>query len=176
MLSAILGHDNTPSLDRFVAKGQLYNLEWDESLSFQFNPENVEWVRESQWARASHRGQMQMAKPYFIATEPREMEIPFLFIADPGAPAVEFKSNNSPLVARSAFDKSGPFGFKELRSIIESWETVIETIGRPSRIRVIFGDIAFDCYTKRSRFKITEFFSQDLAVREGLITLELMEW
>lgn len=157
-----------------VTKGQLYNLDDDEFLSFQFNPETFMWERKTEWGDLSFYGDDSGGERKYLLTKPREFDLSLLYVADPGAPDIAYQTaGDNPLSQNVSAGVS--MDFKFIQDVIERWESKRPDKHRPSRIMVILGDRSFSAVIVSSQFKIVEFFS-DLSAREALLTLEFREW
>jgi hypothetical protein len=156
--------------DVHLTKGQLYNLDRDEFLTFQFNPATFAWERDTRWAEITFKGDDTGGDLQYLNTGPRTFDLPLLYIADPGAPEVIYQAAQNDMFGHTVAD------FEFLQKLIESWEAALTDKRRPSRIKVILGQKrSFECVIKNSEYQLIEFFD-DLTVREGLITLEMREW
>jgi hypothetical protein len=154
---------------RQLAKGQIYNLDLDEYIGFQFNPTAFEWARQIGWAETIWQGDDRGGDLLFTHIGPRKFEVSLLYMADPGSPdftwSVPERLSNSDVKS----------DFQALRKALERWEKKLDGRGRPSRVRVIVGPNYFDGVMTQLGFKITEFF-EDLSAREALVSLEFREW
>lgn len=161
---------NTTSLESTrIAKGQLYNLDNNQKLGFQFNPESFEWERNFNFAETSFIGDESGGDIMYLNTGPRTFELVLVYAADPGAPSIEYESN---FIVSSNFLR---MDFQAIRYTIEEWEKKIPGLGRPSRIRVIIGPNYFDGVIRSSKFRIGEFFP-DLSAQQALVALRFREW
>lgn len=151
-----------------VMKGQLYNLDTNESLNFQFNPSSLEWERATRWGETKWKGDHTGGDIDYIYTDPHTLNIPLLYISEPGAPRVDYN-------ATERIMDNGIVDFQQIKQLIDRWEKPLYRIGRPSRILVIFGPNSFECVIINSNFKITEFF-EDLTPREALLNLDFRVW
>jgi len=169
----------SPLAAMHLTKGQLYNLDTNEFISFQFNPSEFEWERMINWSEISWQGDTSGGDLAFINVGPRTYNLDLLYMADPGAPEIESKIDDPPYAYNAKND------FQRIRKTIEKWEADIEGKGRPSAINLIMGSRdadgnltsgnSFEGVIVRSGFRLTEFFN-DLSVREAIITLRFREW
>jgi len=152
-----------------LSKGQLYNIDNDQFMGFQFNPETFEWERETNWALHQWTGDSDGEDRQFIGLKKRTIELSLLFISDPRAPQLEHTTE------RRLVDRYNLVDFDEVRRTIEDWEAPIDGLKRPSRLALIYGKLNFEVVIVRSTFKISDMHG-DLTAREALIVLELEEW
>ncbi len=152
-----------------VTKGQLYNLDLNEFITFQFNPESFTWSQESSWGRINWKGNFDGGVPDFLNHQPTKFDLPLYFVADPGAPEIAYN------VEERLSNSDVKMDFEALEKMIKRWKRPVEGLNRPSRIRVIFGPRYFDVVFNVTKFAITYFF-EDLTAREGTITLGCEEW
>lgn len=160
---------SNPLNDRALGKGELYNLDLDQLVGFQFNPTSLEWTRQFAWGEVRWQGDSSGGDLQYLSTGPRHVELSLLYMADPGSPDINYVA---PLIISSPNNK---FDFVALRQTLESWEQPLPGKKRPSRIRIIFGENSFDCVITSSTFRITTFF-EDLSAREAVYTAEFREW
>jgi hypothetical protein len=154
--------------DRLV-KGQLYNLDLDRMLGFQFNPENLEYGWSINWATLTSNRDDTGGDLYYLNSTAEEFEIPLLFAADPGAPDLRYRTNRSLSTSDLKMD------FHAIVDEIREWCAPIRELGRPSRVRVIFGKTYFDAVILSVNVKQSEHFP-DLAVWEGMIGVRFRKW
>lgn len=152
-----------------LSKGQLYNLDLDEFVGFQFNPTDLEWSRSFNWAVHRWQGDNSGGDAQFLNTEPRKIELTLQFVADPSAPDIEYS------VSERIYDTDGLVDFQAIRDTIERWEGPVEGKGRPSRVGIIMGENMFEGRIETSTFRISAFFP-DLKPRRAMLTLEFAEW
>ena len=162
---------NTVSSPVSVKKGQIYNLDTNEFIGFQFNPRDVIWSRQINYADISWKGSNKGGDIEYLNSGPRKMEISLQYMADPGSPDIDYHINSNNGISTHILKMD----FQVLLETIERWEEVIEDKGRPSRLKIIMGSNGFNCVVINSEIRISETFS-DLSVREGFITLRLREW
>jgi hypothetical protein len=152
-----------------VNKGQLYNIDLNEFISFQFNPEALEWARTFKWGEHNWVGNTRGGDVQFINLEPRLIDIDLLFMAEPRAPQIEYKSDFK------IIDANGLVDFNAIKATIEKWEKPLPGIRRPSRVGILMGDNVFEGVLKSYTMRINEFF-KDLSPKEGILMLEFREW
>ena len=152
-----------------LTKGQLYNLDLNEYIGFQFNPTTFEWGQQIGWVETIWQGDDHGGDLQFTHIGPRTCEISLLYMADPGTPDLTWS------VPERLSNGTTKFDFQALRKALERWNSKVVGKGRPSRIRIIVGPNYLDGVIKVPVFKITEFF-EDLSVREAQVTLEFREW
>jgi hypothetical protein len=153
-----------------LVKGQLYNMDLNQKLWFQFNPTFFEWERGFNWVDIAFYGDETGGDADFISTGARTFELVLLYMADPGSP--EILSEGVPYNVKGGGIN---MDFQAIRANLELWESKLPNKGRPSRIKVIVGPNSFECLIRSSKFRITEFF-RDLTAREVEITLRFREW
>lgn len=168
------GEDRRLSLEIFtntsLQKGQLYNLDLNEYLGFQFNPTTFEWSRDINWSEQNWVGGTRGGDLQFISLGPRLIELELLYIVDPRAPKVSYESDFAVIDPKDEL-----VDFQAIRSTIEKWEELLDGIRRPSRVKIIVGPNGFEGVITSSTFRITEFF-EDLTAKEALFLLEFREW
>lgn len=152
-----------------LKKGQLYNIDNNEFLGFQFNPTSFEWSRSMKWAEINWIGNTDGGQLQFVGVGPRTLELSLIYISEPSAPRVSYESSDP--VVRS----DGLVDFEAIRDTIERWEEIIEGKGRPARIGIMVGPNVFEGVITATNFRITEFF-EDLTAREAMFNLEFREW
>lgn len=159
----------SPSGSVQLAKGQLYNLDLNEYIGFQFNPTSFDWNQQFAWAETVWVGDDHGGDLLFSYVGPRKTELSLLYMADPGSPDIHWS------VSERLSSGALKFDFQALRQALERWQQKITGKGRPSRIRIIVGPNYLDGVITAIGFKISEFF-EDLSAREALVTLEFREW
>jgi len=152
-----------------LRKGQLYNVDLNEYIGFQFNPTSFEWSREVKWSEQNWVGNVNGGDIQFINIGPRRIELELLYIADPRAPKVDYRSDYR------IIDTGGLVDFQAIRDTLEKWEHLIDGLKRPSRVGIVVGVNAFEGVIINTTFRITEFF-EDLTPKEALVLLEFREW
>jgi hypothetical protein len=157
--------------DIVLTKGQLYNLDNDTYFNFQFNPTDLEWEREHNWSNTNWIGDDTGGDSTYINSKPRTIDLSLMFVADPGVAPPEY---SSPLQFQIT-DEFGLVDFQAIKGIVEDWEKIITSKGRPSRIAIIVGPNIFEGKILKSGFKISEFFP-DLSPKVAILTLEFEEW
>jgi hypothetical protein len=150
-------------------RGQLYNLDNDEYIGFQFNPETFEWEQPVNWVEVTWHGDFSGGDVQFINMGARVFELPLQFLADPGAPQIDHRA--AQIISRPE-DK---FDFAALKAIIDQWNRPIPGKGRPARLKIIVGHNVFEGVITRWRFKIVDFFP-DMTAKEVLLTISFREW
>ena len=158
-----------------ILKGQLYNLDSDEFLGFQFNPQTFVWGRESMWNPSTFLGDMSGGDLSYIRIGAREFDLNLIFRADPSAPDVQIRIEEGQPILNSVSSNLS-MDFQVIRSLIEKWEGMVEGKRRASVIKMIMGPNDFDCVITESSFRLVDFFGRDLTVREAIITLSFREW
>jgi hypothetical protein len=150
-------------------RGQLYNIDNNQYLNFQFNPTSFEWARDVKWSERNWVGSTRGGDVQFINIGPRRLSLELLFVADPRAPEVNFEAD-FPVI-----DQHGLVDFKSITDTIENWIELIEGVKRPSRIGIIVGPNVFEGVLLNITPRITDFF-EDLSAKEALLLLEFREW
>ena len=161
-----IGKDRLPHGDMPLTKGQLYNLDNDEWIDFQFNPEFFEWDQAINWKDFTHKGDPSGGDLQFLNIGPRTFDLALIYAADPGAPEIK---------RDIGLDGGDEMTFERIEEVMENWRQLLPEKKRPSRIKVIIGSRTFDCIVENIRMRITEWFD-DLTAREALLTLEFREW
>ena len=151
------------------AKSQLYNVDLNEYIVFQFNPVTFEWERDINWGEHSWLGDTSGGDLQFLNIGPRLIDLDLMYMADPQAPTVHYKSNFNIIGSDDLVD------FQAIKNTIEKWEKLLDGSRRPSRIGIMVGPNRFEGVIKKYRFKITEFF-ENLSTKEGILSLEFREW
>ena len=152
-----------------ITKGQLYNLDKNEFITFQFNPENFVWSQEINWANITWKGNLNGGTEDFINIQPTVFELPLLFVADPGSPDIAY--NVDEILSNSLVSMD----FEEVEKMFKRWNQPIDGLNRPSRVRVIFGPRYFDIVFTSLKYR-TNYMFPDLTTREGIVTLGCREW
>jgi len=151
-----------------VQRGQIYNMELDEKIWFQFNPENFEWEEPFDWVSTGtgiyghdiqYMGQGDVA-----------FNLSLLFIADPNAPKVITEN----IAEIAVYDKKSA-DFDSIIWMFQRWCRPNLDTGRPSQLRVIYGKHYWDGIITRARYKIIEKFESG-NIREGQIILSFRKW
>lgn len=154
-----------------VAKGQVYNLDLDQYFNFQFNPKMFEYEQKFNWRTAKYKGDFSGGNKDFISTDPITFELELIFVADPGAPSIEY--NTPEVISPKGSVQRVDFG--ELLKVLRRWCSQVEGLNRPSRMKVIMGDNDIDCVIRTYKVSQKEFF-EDATVREGVLLIEFEEW
>lgn len=165
------GTSSIPFSSQRLSKAQIYCLDTNELLNFQFNPQTFQWERDINWAETSWRNNDYGGDLEYINSGPRTFDLPLLYIADPGAPDIvgEYQTANNEIAPGT------PVDFEFIESLFERWASILPAKKRPSRVRVIFGPRHFDGVIVHLDHRIVEAF-EDLSTREGLITVSFREW
>jgi hypothetical protein len=150
------------------AKGELYNLDLNEFIKFQFNPNSFEWHRDIKWGEHNWVGNSRGGDVQFINLGPRIGELELLFMSDPTSPSIDYSSDYNIM-------NSGLVNFSAIEYTIEKWISPLPLNKRPSRIALIIGNNIFKCVILSYDMRITEFF-RDLSPKEAFLGLELREW
>jgi hypothetical protein len=153
-----------------LVRGQLYNLDLNEILGFQFNPETFSWDRDLNWAEISWKGAEKGGDLQYVNAGPITFDLDLVYLAEPHAPSIE---HNCP--ENLTGDYGLPVDFEQVEALILRWMTPLENVGRPSRIKVILGDRSFLGVITTHSFEITDFF-EDLTARHGRLSIGFREW
>ena len=153
-----------------LAKGQLYNLDLDEWLDLQFNPETFDYDRVFNYAQIAPKGTERGGDLQYLSSGPISFDLDLVFVADPSAPEIKYQaeerlSNNSVRV-----------DFEQLETMLNRWQEPLANKGRPSRIAVIIGPRRTDGVITSLTITVREFFREDLSAREAEITIGFREW
>lgn len=147
-----------------LSKGQLYNLDDDRKLGFQFNPEELNWSQETGWIEVAN----DLA---FVRRKPKTFEMDLLYVADPTAP--DFEVDNTALPVMSGDVKAD---VDKLVAELDNWCEPRTDTGRPSRVMIIWGaNWSFTGVIMSINPKLTYFF-RDLSTRQGMISISFREW
>lgn len=155
--------------DQFVAKGQIYNLDYDQFICFQFNPTFFEWSQLFSWNAVTFRGSRRGGSLQYSHEGARTMQMDLLFMADPASPDLVY---DTPIYLGGAGLK---VDYDRIVELFDRWQTPIQGKNRPSRLKVIVGPRAFNVVITELTHRVTEFFP-DLSAREGLLSLTMREW
>lgn len=174
LIIASNGSVRVPRSGERIDKGQLYNLELDEKLGFQFNPEQIQWEQELRWAERSSIGRDTGGSKFFLNSGSRRLELNLLFMAEPGAPSIDYYVQ-PPIQMRTEFGAELDF----VVAVLERWKKKIPDKGRPGVLAFVVGEANpnnMKCVIRRMGVRIIDQFPDGLSTREGMITLELIEW
>jgi len=160
-----------PFSDINLIKGQLYNLDLDEKISFQFNPEAFTYEKSFNWATVAWKGSEDGGDLQYLNTGPIGFDLPLIFAVEPGAPIVTSES----VEERVSQGSDLPADFEKIEEALNRWEKPLENKGRPSRLRIIMGPRNFDGVISKLTVRITEYFP-DLTAREVLFTIGFRQW
>lgn len=166
-----------------VMKGIIYNLDLNESVSFQFNPETFSFERRIKWAEVTWRGDDTGGDVQFFNIGPRTFDLELLYIHDPAAPPIEYRQGGNPLLSArpvslsvsAARGSSTIMPFETVQDIIDTWMQLLPDRQRPSQIQIIIGPQSFKGIIKGIGIDIRSFFP-NLTAREAILTLEFREW
>ena len=172
------GSSSIPFGGQPTIKGQLYALDLEDKIDFQFNPKTFEFEQAFNWSRITYKGDFSGGDLDFQNVGPRMFDLPLLFLADPAAPPITFKTKSSG--ARIVHTEPGLkmpilFDYDELLAMFNFWKKPIEGKNRPTRINVVMGNRSFEGVITSLVFKELEYF-QDYSVKEALITITFEEW
>lgn len=119
---------------RTVVKGQLYNLDEQRIIGFQFNPEMLDINEEFGWTETGFRGAPSVDLAY-TGTKLRTFDLTLRYVADPIAP--DFETSNTITPVKVDYVKAD---FDKILAELRHWMEPLEGKGRPCRAAVIFGD------------------------------------
>lgn len=167
------GSAQVPVSSSAVRKGQLYNLDLDEKISFQFNPQPISWRRRTSYAEFYSHGETSGGDIEFLFTGPRQLELDLIFTDEPGAPALDY------YVQPPREGNSAEFGadFEFVVRLFERWmEPSAESGNRIPLLRLILAASTniTGIITAVEPQIVNQF--EDGSVREGRITLEFRQW
>jgi len=154
-----------------LSKGQVYNLDTNEFIGFQFNPKDFIWSRQFHYNNVTWKGSNSGGDVEFLYSGPKKMDLTLLYIADPGSPEISYNLN----VNEEISTPSLKMDFQVILDTLDRWTDTIPDKGRPSRLKIIMGPNGFNCIVTSTEVRISETFS-DLSVREGYINLRVREW
>lgn len=152
-----------------LIKGQLYNLDLNEFIGFQFNPREFVWTQNINWSEIIWNGDFSGGDLYFINRGPVTFDLSLLYIANPGTPNINYD------VPENIVPEGLIVEFEQIRVALERWTDPVSGLGRSSRIRVIIGPNYFDIVMTSLGFRIGQFF-EDLSAQESSINIGCREW
>lgn len=155
-----------------VKKGQLYNLDTDEYIDFQFNPENFEWSKNINWVNVSWQGDVRGGDFSFISVGPNAFELELRFLDQPGAPDIAFRVNDGLAISTPGIERAN---FQAIKSTIDRWAEKPDASGKPALIAVIIGPNSFEGVITQKGYRINEWFN-DLYVKDAIVRLRISEW
>lgn len=155
-------------LNSTLAKGQLYNLDLNQYIGFQFNPTELEWTRDINWSEHNWVGSYNGGDLQFMNLGPRVISLDLIYLADPRAPEVQYNTDYKIM-------NEGVVDFQAIKDTIDKWLEPLDGLNRPSRISIVVGPNVFNGVITSTSFKITTFF-EDLTPREAMLSLEFREW
>lgn len=155
-----------------LTKGQIYNLDNQEFLCFQFNPSSFEWEKNINWSRINWFNSVNGGELQYINQGPKLFDLSLIYVSEPGAPELRY---NTPDVVVPGYSEDRIVSFEAIVAVIDRWTAPIEGIGRPARLAVIIGPNRFEGVIMKYNFRITEFF-HNLTAREGRLVIEFEEW
>jgi hypothetical protein len=156
--------------ERYVTVGELYNLDADSKVLFQFNKDEFEESRSINWAQISSVGANSNQFQY-INRGSRQFELPLLFIADKGMPPVKIDGFMSPFVTSEDLTVDIDVLYQEL----DSWTEELPSLGRPSFIKIFICSMEYTGFIKELRRRVLDSF-EDGSTRRALITIQFQEW
>ena len=164
-----------------VSRGQLYNLDNNEKLDFQHNPETFEWVKEWKWTEVSYRGRRFGRDLHFSMEDSAEFDLPLLYVCDPAAPDFGYAG------PYQIFRGKGDIDFTEMLRLINTWQGIQPGTRRPSRLMVILNgqtlpggmmsaqSISFEGVVTKINHRILDSFETG-DVREAMFIFSFREW
>lgn len=158
-----------------LTKGQLYNLDNNEWLNFQFNPEIFDYRQEFNWGEIQWKGSEHGGDLQYTGSGPYTFDLQLLFVGEPHAPNTEYSQGDSPTIPFSGIAGTIKIDFEFIESMLNRWTEPLENKRRPSRIKVILGPRSFMGVITNLDFRITEFFP-DLSAREARLTIGFRQW
>lgn len=165
-----------PFTDIGLQKGQLYNLDTEEWLTFQFNPEIFSYSQQFNWGDVTWKGAEKGGDLQYVGSGPRTFNLELVFVADPHAPGMEFGSVDDGFHTRVNVTATGTtVDFEFIETMLNHWTTPLEAKRRPSRIKIIIGPRYFRGVITSLDPRLTEFFP-DMTVREAEILIGFREW
>ena len=154
-----------------VQKGQLYNLDTDEYINFQFNPAEFEWSKNINWAHVTWQGDTRGGDFAFISVGPNAFEIELRFMDQPGAPDIAYRVSDG----QSISTPEEHANFQAIRQTIDRWAEKPGPSGRPSLVAVIIGPNSFEGVITQKGYRINDWFG-DLYVKDAIVRLRISEW
>lgn len=156
---------------RSIYKGQIYNVDDNEKMSFQFNPEAFRWTSTDVWVPTGI-GVFGRDVSY-VREESSEFGLTLLFVADPGAPALKsegVKEDISPVQDGIQAD------FDQVVVMLDRWRARRPDSGRPSLLKLIISPgLYFDAVITKVERAILERF-EDGSTREGQLDMNFLVW
>ena len=150
-----------------LQKGILTNLDNNEFISFQFNPETFDYEQAFNWDEISWKGS-QSPDLDFVSSGSREFDLTLVFVHEPSAPPMEIGLNNG-------YGK-GETDFETIEFMLDQWCRIVPGKARPARINLSFGDARyFNVVITNKKIGIIEAFP-DLSAKIAKLRLELKEW
>ncbi len=153
-----------------LTKGELYNLDLNESLGFQFNPERLRTDKNFEWLDVAWLGSKDGGDLQYKGSGPTTFDLDLRFVALPGAPRIQSDAGE-----RVSPSDDLPMDFEAIEETLRRWSQDVEGKRRPSRIKVILGERAFNCVITRIGSEVTAFF-EDLTAREAILTIGFRQW
>jgi hypothetical protein len=172
------GSSTVPFMGQPTVKGQLYAMDLNDKIDFQFNPTVFEFEQAFTWSRITYKGDFSGGDLDFQNVGPRKFDLPLLFLADPAAPPINFtaESSEAEIVHKEpGLDQPILFDYDELLKMLDFWKRPIEGKNRPTRIQVVMGQRSFEGVITNLAHRELEFF-RDMGVKEALITITFEEW
>ena len=175
----IPGSSSIPFAGWPTTKGQLYALDLQEKITFQYNPKTFKYGFETKWSRITYKGDFSGGDLDFNFVNPINFDLELLFIADPGAPLIDYDTYDSKAIIISA-DNANPsnhlFDYDELIRMFNFWwKRPVPGLNRPSRIQIVMGSRTYNGVITEVSIEELEYF-KDLSVKEAKITLTFEEW
>jgi len=164
---------------QYVAVGELYNLDDNKKICFQFNPEEYEIGRTYNWADLDSVGAPSNHYNY-ISQKDVLFELQLLFIADIGTPPVTTEGGVSPLITPK---NDVVVDFDELCNELFQWLEEREAEGRPSFLRIFIGKDSLTGFVKGDlKKRVLDLFPGGTeahpkpSARRGLLTMQFQPW
>ena len=153
-----------------TAKGRLTNLDNNEFVGFQFNPDGLSYERSIDWGTIAWKGSELGGDLDYTSSGPHEFDLNLRFVSDPAAPDIEAEASEAISHPDYRVD------FEAIEATIRSWVTPLDNLRRPARINVAMGPSRFfNCVITNIAVDIIETWPDGTA-REALLKLEFKEW
>jgi hypothetical protein len=157
-----------PSLaEQYVQVGELYNLDDNKKIKFQFNPQEYEFGKTYNWAAIDSIG-APSARYHYLGQKDDMFELQLLFIADLGMPPVVLEGIPNSLITPDEV----VVDFDELFKELQLWNDERPAEGRPSYMRIIIGTDTIEGVITNMRKRVLDQFS-NLKTRRGQITIQV---
>jgi hypothetical protein len=154
-----------------TAKGRLTNLDNEEFIGFQFNPDGFSYERAINWSPIAWKGSELGGDLDYSGSGPHEFDLNLRFVSDPAAPDIEAEASVA-TIAHPDYRVD----FEAIEQTMRSWATPLDNLRRPARINVALSELRhFNGVITNIAVDIIETWSNGTA-REAMLKLEFREW